>query len=34
MFRWIKEEEFYVDNDDDLIRSIGINGYEPMSFIF
>ena len=34
MFRWIEQEEFYVDNPEDLIRRIGINGDAPMSFIF
>src|SRR4029077_8430596 len=33
MFRRIEQEKFYVDDAEDLIRRIGINGDAPMSFL-
>src|SRR5215468_9620164 len=32
MVRWIEQEKFYVNDAEDLIRRIGINGHAPMSF--
>jgi hypothetical protein len=33
MFRRIEQEKFHVDDTEDLIRRIGINGDAPMSLL-
>ena len=33
MFRWVEQEQFYVDDPEDLIGRIGVNGDAAVAFL-